>query len=223
MAKIKHLLFDNDGTVVDSEIIAVRSMLRMLEAHGLPMGEREYCQRFPGLTIRDILAILSNEHGISVSEETIQETRAEHIRLFDRELRAVPGMYTLFRKIKMPKSMVSNGSVRHVERSLRRVRLHHALDGHIFSAEQVSRPKPFPDVYQHALSVLQLQPDEVLVIEDSPVGVQSAKQAGLQVIGFLGATHVQDDHRETLTRLGADLIAENALQLTALLHNFKVL
>lgn len=223
MPGIKHLLFDNDGTVVDSEIIAVRSMLRTLAAHGLHLSEREYCQKFPGLVLRDIVAILASDYGVVLPETSWDEARAEHIRLFDLELRAVPGMYGLFRRLRTPKSMVSNGSVRHVERSLRKVRLLHALNGHIFSAEQVERPKPHPDVYFHALAVLKMTPSEVLVIEDSPVGILAAKNAGLRAIGFLGATHVIEDQSTVLKNAGADYIAENAERLSRVLDNLGVL
>lgn len=220
---LKHVLFDNDGTIVDSEIIAVRSTLRLLKPYGFQMSEREYSGRFPGLLERDIIEIVSREYGIQVTEDYFDRLWAEHRTAFDRELRAIAGMPTIFKKLKTPKSMVSNGSVRHVERCLRRVRLRAALDGHIFSAEQVERPKPHPDVYEHALESLELKPAEVLVVEDSPTGVIAAKQAGLRVVGFLGATHIHDGHDARLLECGADYIAENAKSLGRLLENFGVL
>ena len=220
---LKHVLFDNDGTVVDSEIIAVRSTLRLLEPYGFHMSEQEYSRRFPGLLERDIIAIISREYGIQVSDDYFDRVWAEHRAAFDRELRAVAGMPTLFRNLKTPKSMVSNGSVRHVERCLRKVRLRHALDGHIFSAEHVARPKPYPDVFELALEKLQLRPDEVLVVEDSPTGVTAAKQAGLRVVGFLGAAHIHNGHEALLLDCGADFIAADAKVLAKLLERFGAL
>lgn len=220
---LKHVLFDNDGTVVDSEIIAVRATLRLLEPYGFQMSEQEYSRRFPGLLERDIIAIISREYGIRVDEDYFDRVWAEHRAAFDRELRAIAGMPTIFRNLKTPKSMVSNGSVRHVERCLRKVRLRHALDGHIFSAEHVERPKPHPDVFEFALEKLQLQPADVLVVEDSPTGVTAAKQAGLQVVGFLGAAHIHDGHEAHLLDCGADFIASDAKSLARLLEGFGVL
>jgi HAD superfamily hydrolase (TIGR01509 family) len=214
---VKHILFDNDGTIVDSEIIAVRVMLRHLNAYGVHIDEHVYSRRYPGLLERDILAMIRAEYQVVFPEDFLDTLRAEHRRIFDAELRAIPGMPGLFRKLRVPKSMVSNGSVRHVVRSLRRVRLHSALDGHIFSAEQVERPKPYPDVYLHALATLQLEAREVLVVEDSPTGVEAAKKAGLPVVGFLGATHIAEGHEAQLRALGADFIAKNARDLGAIL------
>ncbi|MBK8557029.1 MAG: HAD family phosphatase [Lewinellaceae bacterium] len=210
---IQHILFDNDGTIVDSEIIAIRSILRHMRGYGLVMDEKEYSLRFPGLLERDILHIMRTEYQLDIPDNFLEATRAEHIDLLNRELRVIPGMAGLFRKVRVPKSMVSNGSIKHVVRSLKKVRLLTALDGHIFSAEQVERPKPHPDVYHFALETLQLMPSEVLVVEDSPTGVDAAKRAGLKVVGFLGAAHVCDGHAEKLLSLGADYIASNAKEL----------
>lgn len=220
---LKHVLFDNDGTIVDSEIIAVRSTLRLLRPYGFQMSEQEYSRRFPGLLERDIIAIISREYGIQVPEDYFDRLWAEHRAAFDRELRAIAGMPAIFKKLKTPKSMVSNGSVRHVERCLRKVRLRSALDGHIFSAEHVASPKPHPAVYELALEKLQLQPAELLVVEDSPTGITAAKKAGLRVVGFLGASHIYDGHDESLLACGADYIAADAKALGRLLEGFGVL
>lgn len=220
---LKHVLFDNDGTVVDSEIIAVRATLGMLAPYGFRMSEQEYSRRFPGLLERDIVAIISEEYGIQVADDYFDRLRAVHVTNFDRELRAIAGMPGIFRNLKIPKSMVSNGSVRHVERCLRRVRLRSALDGHIFSAEHVERPKPHPDVYHFALEKLELEPAEILVVEDSPTGVVAAKKAGLRVVGFLGAAHIHNGHEDHLLECGADFIAADAKSLRNLLEQFGAL
>lgn len=214
---LKHILFDNDGTIVDSEVIAVRVMLQHLKTAGVEINQAVYSRRYPGLLEHDILSLISAEYGVSFSADFLYSVRIEQRHRLEQELRAIPGMTSLFRRLKIPKSMVSNGSVQHVVRSLRKVRLHGALDGHIFSAEQVARPKPHPDVYRHALSTLCLEPADVLVVEDSPVGVEAAKKAGLTVVGFLGASHIADGHGDQLRDLGANFIAQNARDLGLIL------
>ena len=216
LSLLKHVLFDNDGTLVDSEIIAVRTMLSLLRPHGFEMHEDAFGQRYTGLLERDILAHLNREFGLVVGEDFQKRLHHLHIEAFDRDLRAISGMPTVFRRLKIPKSMVSNASRRHVERCLRRVRLHSALDGHIFSAEQVERPKPHPDLYHFALESLGLKPGEVVVVEDSITGVRAAAAAGLTVVGFLGAAHISDGHETKLLEAGAQLIAQNAKALTVI-------
>ena len=217
--QLKHILFDNDGTIVDSEIIAQRAMLDLLAEHGLHLGEKEYSHRFPGLLGRDIMVILQNDHGFAAPEGFIKRLYEAHHDGLKNSLRAIPGMTTLFRRLKVPKSMVSNGSVLHVEQCLRKVRLLSAVDGHIFSAEQVDKPKPHPDVYLYALEKLGLKAQQTLVVEDSPTGMLAAKSAGLQAIGFLGAAHIYDGHAEKLLEAGADFIAEDARTLGQLLES----
>ncbi len=214
---IKHVLFDNDGTIVDSEIIAARIMLKLLAQHGLHLKERDYNMRFPGLMTRDIMLALQQEEGFNPPPDFIMQLRDEHKTGFHNALRAIRGMPTLFRSLKVPKSMVSNGSIRHVDTCLRKVRLRSALDGHIFSAEQVGKPKPSPDIYLFALEKLGLSPLQTLVVEDSVTGVLSAKSAGIQTIGFLGAAHVFDGHGEKLWEAGADFVVPDAKSLTLLL------
>lgn len=220
---IKHLLFDNDGTIVDSEIIAARAMLRLLARHGLHLPEREYNMRFPGLLSRDIALVLRREEGFEPPADFFQQLHDEHINGFHHSLRSIRGMPTLFRNLKVPKSMVSNGSILHVEKCLRKVRLRNAVDGHIFSAEQVEKPKPAPDVYLFALEKLRLQAYETMVVEDSVTGVLAAKSAGIQTIGFLGAAHIHEGHDQKLLEAGADFIVADAIGLAKLLEKKGVL
>lgn len=213
-----HVFFDNDGTIVDSEILAVRNMLRHLAVMGVEMDERVYAQRFPGLLERDIFAILEREHGLSIPEAFHLQLQQEHIAMFERELRPIMGMDVLFREVKGgKKSMVSNGSVAHVERCLGKVGLLHDFDGQIFSAKQVDRPKPYPDVYLHALRSVGLDARQALVVEDSPTGIEAAKAAGLRVVGFLGASHITEGHGQQLKAKGADYLASDALELRVIL------
>lgn len=219
---IRHIFFDNDGTIVDSEILAVRSMLRRLAPYGFQMDEAAYARRFPGLLERDILKIIEEEYQITVADDFISRLHEDHVELFDRHLQAIPGMDTLLRTLQTPKSMVSNGSVEHVERCLERIGLRNDFDGLIFSAHQVARPKPYPDVYQHALTITRRSPEEGIVIEDSPTGVKAAAAAGMAVVGFLGAAHISDGHADALKTAGARYIAADAEELRSLLSSLNI-
>lgn len=223
MQVIKHILFDNDGTIVDSEHLAVDLMLEMLRPHGFEMHPDEYSRRFPGLLTKQILEIVENEHGIELPGDFIPRLHDRHEEAFDLMLQPIPGMDALFRQLRVPKSMVSNGSVAHVEKCLRRVNLLDALDGQIFSAYQVEKPKPHPDVYLLALETLQLHPHETIVVEDSPTGVAAAKSAGLRVVGFLGAAHISDGHEIQLRSAGADYLVQDARALSALFADFQLI
>lgn len=219
---VSHIFFDNDGTIVDSEILAIRSMLRNLEPYGFVMDERAYAMQFPGLLERDILAILERDHQVKVPHDFLLSLHDEHVAMFEHELEIIAGMDHLFRSLKTPKSMVSNASVMHVERCLRKVGLLDDFKGHIFSANHVERPKPFPDVYLYAVEKTGVNPEEVLVVEDSPTGISAAKAAGLKVVGFLGASHISDGHGDILWERGADYVVGDAASLERLLRELGI-
>jgi HAD superfamily hydrolase (TIGR01509 family) len=215
---IRHLLFDNDGTLADTEIIAVRAFLHLLRPYQFQMDTGEFSKRYTGLLEDDILQSLRREFGLTVAADFKEQLHQAHREGFERELRAIPGMTTVFRNRKVPKSMVSNARTHHIEYCLRRMRLRKALDGHIFSAEHASHPKPSPAVYEMALNALNLRPHEVLAIEDSVAGVRAAAAAGIEVIGFLGAAHSYDGHREQLLAAGARHIAPQARHVESFLQ-----
>lgn len=219
---MQHIFFDNDGTIVDSEILAVKAMLARLKMHGLNMDVATYSMRYPGLLEHDIFRLIQEEHDIELPN-FLPELHQDVVHLFNNHLAVIPGMDTLFRAVKIPKSMVSNGSVRHVERCFERVGMLSDLPATVFSAEHVEKPKPAPDVYHYAMQQTGVAPHEAIVIEDSPTGVQAAKAAGLRVVGFLGATHVGPGHEVRLLESGADYLAENADELGRILQKLGVL
>ena len=88
----------------------------------------------------------------------------------------------------------------------------------LFSAQMVAKPKPFPDLYNYAATELSLDRASAIVVEDSPTGVKAAKEAGFSVIGFLGAGHIFEGHKELLLANGADYLSHNASELRALLQ-----
>jgi HAD superfamily hydrolase (TIGR01509 family) len=217
---LKHIFFDNDGTIVDSEVLAMHAMLRRFADMGIQMDVPTFASRYPGFREVDILRMIEEEYQVAMPETMIAQLHGDYVRLFDTELKAIAGMDTLFRAIKLPKSMVSNGSVQHVRLSFQRVGMAADLPDTIFSYEHVPKPKPAPDVYLYALQQTGTLAHEALVIEDSPTGVLAAKAAGIKTVGFLGATHIPPGHEVKLLECGADYLAENAEELTSILARF---
>ena len=219
---MQHIFFDNDGTIVDSEVLAVEAMLTLLERYGLKMDISTYSMRYPGLLEHDILRLIQQEYDIELPD-IIPDLHLDIKQRFDDHLKVIDGMDELFRAVKIPKSMVSNGSVLHVERCFERVGMRQDLPATIFSAQHVQSPKPAPDVYLYAMSQTGIEPHRAIVVEDSPTGVMAAKAAGIQVIGFLGAGHIAPGHEVRLLESGADYLAENAAELRIILQRLGVL
>jgi HAD superfamily hydrolase (TIGR01509 family) len=107
---------------------------------------------------------------------------------FGTELRAVPGAAAVVRAVRSRRAVVSNGSRAEMTLKLGKVGLLDAFAQNLFSAEEVPRSKPFPDVYLRATAALGVSPSEAIVVEDSIPGVRAAVAAGLTVFGFAAAT-----------------------------------
>ncbi len=105
--------------------------------------------------------------------------------------------------------MASNSRRHNVESSLARAGLTERVAGNIFSADMVVSPKPAPDVYLLAAERMGVAPARCLVVEDSPTGVRAALGAGMQVIGFTGASHIPPGHPKTLLDLGVIAVIEH--------------
>lgn len=214
---IRQIIFDCDGVLVDSEILASQTVLRMLKPYGFTMGQEEYSQRFAGKVEEDTLAIVREEYQIDLPADFVSGLRPEIERRLDRELQPIAGMKEVISGLSLPKAVVSNSRLNRVIASLKTTGLSGLFEDDLFAVDMVSRPKPAPDLYEYAASQLGRLPAECLVIEDSPSGVTAAHQAGMPVIGFLGASHIPPGHGDTLRQAGAWTTVDDAAALARLL------
>jgi HAD superfamily hydrolase (TIGR01509 family) len=215
---IRQLIFDCDGVLVDSEILATRIALDMLKPFGYAKDEITFASTFSGLQTVKILDILREEEGLAIPPGFDAELWKAFEKAFETELAPVPGMPELITSLpRIPKNVVSNGHGAHVKRSLKITGLEAHFGEEIFGIERVERGKPHPDLYLLAQWRLQRSREDILVIEDSAFGVEAAKAAGLRVIGFTGASHLTDAHAEKLRASGADFTATSATDLDELL------
>ncbi|MEM7110756.1 MAG: HAD-IA family hydrolase, partial [Bacteroidota bacterium] len=178
---MKQLIFDCDGVLVDTEIVAAEIMVDLLRAHGVLMDIPSYIEQFTGKTFTEIMDSLQ----ISFRED--RETIAKRTeRSIYAQLKAVPGMRDLLIKQTLPVAIVSNSATWQVKKAIEFLHLEKRIGSNFFSADRVSRPKPFPDVYLKAAESNAVEPSLCLVIEDSISGATAALRAGMQVIGFCG-------------------------------------
>jgi HAD superfamily hydrolase (TIGR01509 family) len=213
MSLKKHLIFDCDGVIVDSEIVATRISLRLLKPFGYHADELTHAERYAGLLENEILERLRHDEGLDLPADLFHNIVQEIQQHMFEEMQPVPGMKALILALPVPLAVVSNSRVAHVTRCLSMMGIHDAVGERIFSAEHVAKPKPHPDVYLLAVERLGLDPAATLVVEDSLAGVTAAMAAGLEVIGFLGASHISPQHAARLRSAGVQTLAANAAEL----------
>lgn len=200
------VIFDCDGVLIDSEIVAARLEAEAITALGLPMTAETICSRFAGTTTKEVWQTLERELGRPLPPGFF-ESHLAHVReVFSRELEAIPGARVALEALDRPYCVASSTRLPALVDNLATCGLVDLLDGRVFSASQVKRAKPAPDVFMFAASQMGADPADCLVIEDSVAGVTAARRAGMRVVGFTGGSHVTPGHAERLVAAGATAI-----------------
>ncbi|TDC89966.1 HAD family hydrolase [Nonomuraea deserti] len=195
------VIFDCDGVLVDSEPISTRVGTAALRRLGWTIDEAEYAERFVGCT---------NEYWAEQVGETPpgwrQRLDAEHRAAMMAELRAIEGIEAAIDQLTVPVCVASNGRHATIRRSLELTGLAKRFDGRVFSAEDVARGKPAPDLFLHAADTMGVPPERCVVVEDSPFGVTAAMSAGMRCLAYAGGFTPAD----RLAGLGATLFHDPA-------------
>jgi HAD superfamily hydrolase (TIGR01509 family) len=212
-------VFDCDGVLVDSEIIASTVDAEHLAGIGYKITPEEVSRRFAGLTSRGIGDIVAAEIGRPLPENFFQKTKVDIDRRLATELKEVPGARALLDRLSGERKCVcSNSSMERLRISLQKTGLYDSLSPHIYSAVEVGnkQPKPDPNVYLHAAAALGIDPKQAVVLEDSVFGIGAAKRAGMRVVGFTGGSHSWPGHADLLTEAGAETVINRLTDFPAI-------
>lgn len=203
------VIFDCDGTLVDTERISVRVNLQLLNEVGGDYTEAEVRELFVGASLETYATLVEQRLGKPLEADWIQRWSDMFRGICERELEAVDGVVDALDGIAatgVPLCVASNGMLHDVVRNLGQVGIHDRFEGRIFSATDVAVGKPAPDLFLHAAADFDTAPERCAVVEDSVVGVLAARAAGMTVYAYAGGmtpaerligdgTHVFDDMR----------------------------
>ena len=181
------LILDCDGVVVDSEPITIRVLAEMLNELGLAMRVDEVALAFTGHTFARTLELASERLAAPLPPDFAPRYRDRSFAALEAELQAVPGIAAALDQITLPYCIASNGPHGKMRKTLGITGLLPRFEGRLFSAADVARGKPFPDLFLHAARHFNVSPSACLVIEDSPSGIQAAVSAGMSVYGYAAA------------------------------------
>jgi HAD superfamily hydrolase (TIGR01509 family) len=178
------VVFDCDGVLVDSERLAVRTEAEILGSLGWPLTEAEVIERFVGRSAEYMHAQIQAQLGRPIDWEKEFETR--YRKVFERELRPVEGIAETLRALETSSCVASSGTHARIRFSLGLTGLLEHFQGRIFSAQDVARGKPAPDLFLYAADHMGVRPEACAVVEDSPAGVEAALAAGMAAFAFAG-------------------------------------
>jgi HAD superfamily hydrolase (TIGR01509 family) len=211
------IIFDCDGVLVDSEVISCRAHAETLTRHGYPITADQVFERFLGQSMRHAALEVEAELGRSLPDDFHAQVYAEIFRSFAESLEATPHINEALAAISLPVCVASSGPPEKISASLNRVGLYDRFAPNIFSAVQVKRGKPAPDLFLFAAARMQAAPERCLVIEDSVAGITGARAAGMTVLGFHGGSHCRPGYGDTLRAAGCALTFDDMRQLPGLI------
>ena len=206
------VIFDCDGVVVDSEAIGNRVFRAFLAELGITMSEPEVYAQFLGRALADSLAIVEQRLGYAIAEDVVARYKISRDRTLRAEIQPIDGVEAIVRSLRVPYCIASSGDHDKMRTTLGATGLMPLFDGRIFSAVDVARAKPAPDVYLHAAEHMGVEPTRAVVIEDTVPGVTAACAAGMTVVGFTPLTPATD-----LVAAGATATAAHMRELAPLL------
>ncbi|WP_240135496.1 HAD family hydrolase [Streptomyces sp. MUM 178J] len=189
------VIFDNDGVLVDSEPISNVILAGYLTELGHPTSYEDSLRDYMGSALHRIHDLVRERTGRLLPDDFNETFHARVFAAFERELVAVEGVTEVLEKLvadEAPYCVASSGSHQRIAVGHRKTGLDRWFKGgNVFSAEDVGRGKPAPDLFLHAAERMGTAPERCVVVEDSPLGVQAARAAGMDVYGFTAMTSAE--------------------------------
>ncbi|WP_236024782.1 HAD family hydrolase [Arenibaculum pallidiluteum] len=192
---LRAVIFDCDGTLVDSESLANAVLAERLAGFGLALTAEEAVAAFRGRRMAECIAEIEVRLGTQLPESFMPDFRAATAEAFRGRLRAMEGASDLVAGLRMPMAIASNGPRDKIELCLALTGLLPYFEGRIFSAYELDAWKPDPRLFLHAARSLGVDPSACLVVEDSLPGIAGALAAGMRVLAYRaeGASLVPPD------------------------------
>jgi HAD superfamily hydrolase (TIGR01509 family) len=180
--QIKLLIFDNDGVLIDSEILWHEACVAYFMQKGVHLTIEDSIDYFY-LQQKNLISELMSEHHLSQIRQITEDS-------YSQKLKPILGMDLLLKHLNTTSYKIcvaSNADLDYIQHTLEITGLKTYFEPkHIFSADLVNKKKPAPNLFLYILNYFNLSPEECLVIEDHVLGMQAAKLAKIPVWGFSG-------------------------------------
>ena len=207
---IECVIFDCDGTLVDSEILCNLGLEIKLKELGIEVDSQSMSDRFRGWKLADIVNVLSKEYSLNLNDSFIASYRQVVGDLFDSRLQPIPNIAIALENISYPKCVASNAPLNKIKQAVRVTSLEHFFNNNLFSAYTVAAWKPEPDLFLYAAEMMKVQPQNCIVIEDSILGIEAAKRAGMKSFFY-------QPHDFNLPKSSETICFKNMLELPKLI------
>ena len=206
----RFIIFDFDGVLADSEVLANTILAEVVSELGVPTTLDDSFRLYMGKRFHEVIAAVEAAAGRPLPETFADDFQHRTLERFRQNLRLVEGAREFLDAFAdVPRCIASSSSPDRLALCLEVLDLAHLFGPNVFSASQVARGKPHPDIFLHAAREMNIDPRGGILIEDSAGGVAAGVAAGMTVIGLLAASHVRDGHASRLRKAGAHHIASS--------------
>ena len=222
MPELQLVIFDCDGVLMDSEIVAAQAELEIYREYGIEMEVEEFCIRFAGKDSILVKQAIEEDLGHPLPENVVDRTHENVNEKCGSEAKMISGADRVLDQFDQARCICSNSPQIRLKTMLGRVGLYDRFRPYVFSAQDHEPPifKPKPDLILKALEEFGVKPKETVVIEDSAHGIGAAVAAGTRVIGFTGASHTYPAHADELIEAGAETVISRLTDLPGIVEAF---
>lgn len=176
------IIFDLDGTLVDSEVLSAKAFCDLIPALGWEV--EEILAAYRGWKLSEIIGDIEERHGTRLGADFVPVYRRHVEALFQEGLKAFPGVHEALASIKVRMCVASSGPKAKIESALLKTGLAHFFGSNVFSSYDVGCWKPDPGLFLFAAKAMAAKPEDCLVVEDSQVGIEAAQAAGMRFLRF---------------------------------------
>ncbi|HYK56016.1 MAG TPA: HAD family phosphatase [Flavisolibacter sp.] len=215
--EVKAVIFDLDGTLIDNNAYHLQSWIHYLKNKNREISEEEYKANVNGRTNKDVIEYIY-QRKMEDAEAMVyaHEKEAIYRELYQPHITPVAGLLPLLQKLKdlnIPMAIATSGIQVNIDFMFDNIPIRQYFDVIVNSAH-IKKGKPDPEIYFKTAELLNVAPENCLVFEDAVVGINSAKAAGMKVVGVL-TTH------SAAELAGADVLIRDYTELLNDTNHFK--
>ncbi len=214
------IIFDFDGVIADSEVLSNTVLAEIVTELGVPTTVEDSYRDYMGKRFLEVIAAIETAVGRTLPPSFSEQYQARTLQRFRQELAPIAGAREFIAKFaRVPRCIASSSSPDRLALCLEVLGMTALFEGRVFSASNVARGKPHPDIFLHAAAQIGVDPRDCIIIEDSASGVIAGRAAGSTVIGLLAAGHIREGHAARLKKAGAHHVATDYVQVERIVRD----
>ncbi|EDP72183.1 HAD-superfamily hydrolase subfamily IA, variant 3 [Flavobacteriales bacterium ALC-1] len=192
MSKYKCVIFDCDGVLVDSEPLSNQVMVDLANQSGASINLDYAYNNFKGNSLQNCVKQITELIGKDIPFDFESEYRKQSFEKFKNEIQPIEGIKDVLNHLEIPFCVASSGPENKIKLNLELTGLLPYFESKIFSCYTIQKWKPDPAVFIWASKTMGFKPEECVVVEDSPIGVEAAINGGFDVFGYTAHDYLEE-------------------------------